>query len=102
MGDSIDAEHSSLEAMSNSLELPNLARPNLCCGGFAFMSESCGRPAVSVSYADELDSRECVMAISAWRTTGLASLSARAAAAAVVSRPHSRSQDPEGSVGCSS
>ena len=54
------------------------------------------------SYADELESRcECVMAISAWRTSGLASLSARAAAAAVVSRPHSRSQDPEGSVGCS-
>jgi len=97
MGDSIDAEHSTREAMSNSLELPNLARPNLCFCGDVF-----GRPDVSVSYADELDSRECVMAISAWRTTGLASLSARAAAAAVVSRPHSRSQDPEGSVGCSS
>ena len=56
----------------------------------------------SYEYADELESRcECVMAISAWRTSGLASLSARAAAAAVVSRPHSRSQDPEGSVGCS-
>jgi hypothetical protein len=35
MGDSIDAEPSTQEAMSNSLELPNLARPNLCCGGFA-------------------------------------------------------------------